>query len=373
VKSSSNPGFAAERHSPVEASVSFYDFTASLIDALIYEFNLRNDAGIIESAYQLVCRESLALPYGLSSLNFSRINLDGTPIQFSTCFGNFSSPLQFLSQIGSSVSTNKERQTLTKKRFSALARLFGVESVLEGVAELLDELAFGRHSELLAESAGAAWIGVSFSPAGESKLKIYLNGRWGTERDRWVRQRRLAEHFGAQKQWREMERLTIDEMEPLGTSLVFERDRPLAGRLYLRSFGKPLLFYEHLAGVSGSEALAESLGDFSKTILREESQSPTQSVVCSFGCERGRCSDFKVEMCAHRAFRSDLEIRDRFLDWLRHERVSEEAYLNMLEILAAGGPSKEDVQLHSFVGLGQKGKTTYSTCYFKPAPPGNFT
>jgi len=48
-------------------------------------------------------------------------------------------------------------------------------------------LAFGNHPELLLESGGPLWIGVSFSPREEPKLKIYMNGKMGVaEATRWT-------------------------------------------------------------------------------------------------------------------------------------------------------------------------------------------
>src|SRR5258707_5191879 len=141
--------------------LSLYDYIGTLLERLIPRFDLQGSVERIRRSYQLICRESLAIPCGLRSLNFSRINQDGTPFQFSSCLGDFKPPLQFLSEAGVPGSAGRDRQLLSKGRIAALASLFGAETPLFEVTELLDDMAFGNHPELLLESGGPLWICVS--------------------------------------------------------------------------------------------------------------------------------------------------------------------------------------------------------------------
>jgi hypothetical protein len=317
----------------------------------------------------MICRESLAIPRGCMPLNFSRINQDTTPFQYSLTLGAGSEPpLQFLSEAAIPGSSNGDRLLLSKERICALADLFGARNALSEVTNLFDEIVPARDPDLLADHSGAIWIGASFSPEEEPRLKIYLNVKWGSEMKRWARLNVLASHFDAATRWREIERLLMHAMQPHGVALTLSKDQRAAGRIYLSAYGHRVSFYENLAWSVGGRPLQRLLSQYVDCLLREDSQYPTLSTVCSFGFDGTRSEpDYKWETCGHCMFASDLEGRERCLDCLNHFKVDPNAYLTMLEVLSEGHLSDTAPQLHSYVGVGSKRGQVYFTFYFKPS------
>src|SRR4029077_14959094 len=60
----------------------FYHYVSNQLTKLVKSFSLEKSQAKIAQTYQMICRESLAIPCGQPS-NFSRINEDGTPFQYS--------------------------------------------------------------------------------------------------------------------------------------------------------------------------------------------------------------------------------------------------------------------------------------------------
>jgi len=352
---------------------SFFDYVGSLLGSLIPRFGLDRSQETIARAYHLICRESLAIPKGRRPPNFSRINQDGTPFQFSLTLGAFRPPLQFLSEAGIPGSSNEDRLLLSKERIGSLCTLFGAKEPRSDDFNLLDEMVPAGDPDLRADPAGAVWIGTRFAPEDEPKLKIYLNVKWGPAPKRWARLNPFASYFGAAARWQELEKLVKAEMEPLGAALIYDSGHPPSGRIYLSAYGRPLAYYRYLARLTTNMAFQSLFERYTETLLRADCRYPTHSIVCSFGFDPQGNLDFKFEMCAHCAFASDVEARGRCLDWLKLQEVEPTGYLQMLEILSDGVLSETEPLLHCYVGLGLKRDQPYSTFYFKPVAGQSFS
>src|SRR2546430_2756349 len=76
------------------ATTSWYDrFVAQLV-AIIPRFGLDDQRDLIVAAFEMICSESLATATSGPPPDFSRINADGIPLQYSFAAGAFETPLQ---------------------------------------------------------------------------------------------------------------------------------------------------------------------------------------------------------------------------------------------------------------------------------------
>jgi hypothetical protein len=80
------------------------------METLISRFGLQESGSLIMRTYQDICQDSLAIPSGARPSGNSRINHDGTPIQYAVTVGPSSRhTLQFLSEAGRPGVTGAER------------------------------------------------------------------------------------------------------------------------------------------------------------------------------------------------------------------------------------------------------------------------
>lgn len=303
---------------------------------------------------------------GRRPLYFSRINEDGTPFQFSFLVGTHRPTLQFLSEAGIPGSSNLDRIMLSRKRIHTLACLLNSEKILSEVNDLLDKVAPASDPDLLAENAGAYWIGVSYSPEVKPRMKIYINCKWGSEKKMWERLDLFVSHFNGLAQWQEAKKALNSGMMPLGMALTISEHKQPSGRVYVSAYGNKIDYYERFVRSITNDREYNLFKQFTEIILGDDRQYPTKSVVCSFSFDSQDRLDFKFEMCGHCIFSSDTDASERCLNWLKTMDVDPTAYLYTIQVLSDDHLSKTNVDLHSFVGFGLKHHEIYSSLYFKP-------
>ena len=88
---------------------SWYELVAEQLQALIPKVGIEDASAQLYQAYELICRTSLHCPIE-PGIRSSRLNLDGTPIQFALALGNPTVPLQFLSEAGNPDMSHSEAQ-----------------------------------------------------------------------------------------------------------------------------------------------------------------------------------------------------------------------------------------------------------------------
>jgi len=346
---------------------SFYRYVGDQLAKLAKRFRLEKSQAKIANVYGTICRESLAIPRNRWPPSFSRINEDGTPFQYALTLGEgLGTSLQFLGETAVPGSPNADRLRLSRQRIQSLVDFFGVGKAFSEVVPLLDAMIPSRNPDLLANHAGAIWIGAGFLPGEEPRLKIYLNVKWGSESSQWARFNAFALHFDSVG-WRRLANQLKDGMAPLGMAITLQRNHPVAARIYLSAYGKPIAYYEGLGGSVGGTSFRQVLEQYAVRLLREDYPYPTPSAVCSFGLDPTvLVADFKWEICGHCVFASDLQAKERCLDCIKVLGQQPDAYLNILGILSEGHLSETRTQLHSYLGLGIKGEHFYCTFYFKP-------
>jgi hypothetical protein len=345
---------------------SAYHHVAGQIAALIPFFGVQQARPLIERSYGLLCRESLAFPYGRRPSRPSRLNADGTPFQFSLTVGASRPPFQFVTDTGARCGSNAQRISADRDLIRELSVLCDADHSLPETYRLLDEIAPPSDAGLLAEEAGATWLGMSFSPGQRPRLKIYINVKWGDSVTRWARLAAFSGHLGAAACWAGARAVIGGELEPLGASLVIGA-RSTSGRIYLSGYGKPFSYYEKLARTFGGAVFQEHLRRYGEALLQGDYAYPTQSVVCSLGIRSGWPADFKVELCGHCAFDSDVEAKERCVELLQRLNLSTAHYLPVVDLLSQSQLSASGTRLHSYLGTGSGRGIPYSTFYFNPA------
>lgn len=343
-----------------------YGYIEGQLSRLISRFGLEGQRAAILGTYQLICLESLAIPLAQRPPSFSRINEDGTPFQFSLALGASKSPLQFLSEAGVAGDNAAARLRANSEALHWIASLLDAEETLLEVTPLIDEMVPGNNPDLLADPSGAIWIGAGFVQEEAPKLKIYLNTKWGREADQWKRMDSFASHFNAASQWGDAKAGLKQEMQPLGLSITISRGQLPSGRIYLSAYGKPMAYYEALAEASAGSAFLEPFGLYTETLLGENRQYPTESIVCSFGFDACGSYDFKFEMCGLRIFESDADAMARCVKWLKLQKIEPSPYLHVLQELSGGTFCSSKPRLHCYLGLGAGRESIYSTFYFNP-------
>ena len=351
----------AETASPA----SLYDVVENRLAHLTDLLGLRRQTATIRDTYELLCSESLALPAGTRPLRWSRLSADGTPFQLALALGPGATALQFLTEIGPPLAENAARLAAARRAIEELAHRFGAVRSLDATGTLLDELAPPADRDLLADEAGPIWLGASFTPGGSPRLKVYVNAKWGKEPSRWARVERFAASVRLAAAWERVKPLVVGRLEPLGVSLDLAADRPPAGRIYLSGYGRSVREYELLVGAL-DPALSSWLERYCTVLLGDDVRRPTRSAVFSFGGRSSR-TDYKLELCAHCALASDVEARERSLEWLEQIGVSPAPYLGALDVLSDGALNRAATELHVYLGVGTRQGALHSTFYLNPA------
>ncbi len=345
---------------------SWYAYVETLVARMIPAFGLSECGPLITGAYGIVCRESLAGRVGRSYRNLSRINEDGTPFQFSLTLGHFKSPFQFLSEAGVLGSSTAERLARSKTTIGRLAKLFQIEDPVIEHRDLFDEILPSANALLMADPAGALWIGASFDHRDGPSLRLYCNGKWGSPQARWARCAKFADYLGAAQLWRDLES-SASAMEPLGMALTVNAARAPTGRIYLSAYGKSLAYYEEVLRSFADQDLCRLLRAYAVITLGDDCQYPIRSTVLSFGLRPGADPDVKFELCSHCAFSDDLQAKNRCLRWLEWLGVDPTLYVTVLTLISDHGLSERACRVHCYAGFGRKQATTYSTLYLKPS------
>jgi hypothetical protein len=299
-------------------------------------------------------------------LRRSRLNADGTPFQLALALGTGATALQFLTETGPALADNDARLAAAREAIEELAPRLGATRSLARARALLDDLAPPDALDLLADEAGAIWLGASFAPGRSPRLKIYVNLKWGSETSRWARLETFAASARLAAPLERIKPLVAGKLEPLGVSLDLASDDPIAGRIYLSGYGRSVREYELLAGACDG-ALGHWLRRYCAVLLGDDRRQPTRSTVFSLGGQTGSRPDYKLEFCAHCALASDVEARERSLEWLDELGVSPGPYLGVLDVLSDGPLSGGSTELHVYLGVGTRQGGVYSTFYLNPA------
>ena len=155
------------------------------------------------------------------------------------------------------------------------AELIGAEAELAALSPFLFELAPEDAPALRADPAGAFWIGAAFAPGAAPRLRVYVNGSWGSRPAQSARLRRFAAHFDRAEAWDRGRGAIPPALAPLGLALTLAPGGKVRGAIYLRAFGLRLSDYAALASVASGQANAERIRAFGAALLGADAAHPT--------------------------------------------------------------------------------------------------
>jgi hypothetical protein len=355
-----------QTHERVESS--WYELIAGQLHALIPKVGIEEASAQLYQAYELICRASLSCPVEPGTRS-SRLNLDGTPIQFALALGHPTVPLQFLSEAGDPGMSHTENRAFIEETVRALSALLQLRGDLDSILDLIRKASAVNAREIDPDRGGTFWVGAGFASGGKSGIKIYINGKSGAPSERWSKFEDFAEFFGAAETHRQLRQLLAGKMTPLGMAVSLHQDENPNGRIYLSGYGNPVSYYESLLRHFGGKQYIELFKQYTRVMLGRDRAYPTQSVVFSVGFEQGADDppDVKIEFCGHCLFQGDSQARDRCLRWLTLRNIDPHTYTDQLEVLA-GPMSPTKVNTHVYLGLGWKKQRDYTSIYLKPQP-----
>ena len=153
---------------------------ATQLDALVAAFGLGAEAPLIRAVHSAICSRALAFPLGGGPAAPSRLNEDGLPVQFATTVGPRPPALRIVADPGSLDAEGGARMRAARATMREVAELIGAEAELAALSPFLFELAPDDAPALRADPAGAFWIGAAFAPGAAPRLRVYVNGSWGS-------------------------------------------------------------------------------------------------------------------------------------------------------------------------------------------------
>jgi hypothetical protein len=286
---------------------TWYGLVAEQLQALTHTFGSEQASVHLYQAYEMICRDSLALHPGSPATWSSTLNRDSRPVQFALALGRpdpiFSNKAEFI-----------------ENRLRSLSAPLGLRGDFSSLAAFIDRIATPSSDSAAFDRGGTFWIGASFARGGKSGLRIYINGKNGTENEQWGRMQTFAAHFDGSQ---EFEELLAEKMAPVGVSISLTQDHGLTGSAY---------FSGH-----------------------EDRDHQMQSAVFSvdFGENQKVHSGIKPEFCGHCLFQSDRRSRERCLRWLALQKIDARAYIELLEVIA-GQTAPSEVRGRIHLGLGWK-------------------
>ena len=211
---------------------SWYQLIAGRLHALVPKVGIQAASAQLYQAYELICRASLGYPVE-SGTRSSRLNLDGTPIQFALALGHPTVPLQFLSEVGDPGLSHSQASEFIDETVRALSALLGLHGDLDSILNLIRRASAVDAREIDPDRGGTFWVGAGFASGGESGVKIYINGKSGTQSERWAKFQEFAEFFGATKTHHQLRQLLAGKMTPLGMAVSLRQHENPNGRVLL--------------------------------------------------------------------------------------------------------------------------------------------
>jgi hypothetical protein len=300
------------------AASSWYELIAGQLQELIPKFGLVQVSAQLYQAYELICRASLGdYPVELKTRS-SRLNLDGTPIQFALALGHQDIPLQFLSEAGDQGLSYSETTAFIEAPVRELSGLLQLRGDLDSIFDLVRKASAAKARKMDPDRGGTFWLGAGFAAAGKSEVKIYINGKSGAENERWKKFEDFAMFFGAFEAHRKATQYLAGKMTPLGMAVSLSQGESPSGRIYLSGYGNPVAYYENLLRHFGGAGYLDAFRQYTEVMLGKGRAYPTQSVVFSVGFDAGidEPPDVKIEFCSHCLFHGDAQAADHCLLWL---------------------------------------------------------
>ena len=346
------------------------------LEKLARGFGLDAQATTIRDSFDAIFRHSLDFPLGTRPAAVSRLNEDGSAIQFATAVGADVPGLRFVGDVGPVGDSGADRNRVAREAIGDVAGIVGIRRELDEIMELLDAFAPQDDPILRRDQAGAFWIGLAFAPGIAPRLRLYINGSWGKAPQRWARVAEFAARAGQARAWDRVRKQLPSALEPLGLAITLASGEPPLGTVYLRAFGVRMSDYARAAETAAGPAVAAAIGKFATALLGDDAAYPTPAAVMSFGLgpisgtaptsgNPGPLSA-ELEICGHCLWRDDAEARARLMQVIAGMGLDPGAYLTLADELMTDPRKPGPPRVHSFIGVDSKSPAPVLTVYMKP-------
>lgn len=343
-----------------------FDRVAEQLDALVSAFGLDAQSSLIRDVYAVLACRSLNFPVGMRPLLPSRLNADGTPIQFATVVGAGQFGLRFVADPGPLDGEPHLRVAHGYKAMREVAELIGAQAELDRAIPLLEELAPENSLALRSDPAGAFWIGAAFATGAAPRLRVYVNGTWGSGAEQRDRLHIFAAHFQRGFEWDHLAVQLPSALAPLGLALTVTPREQSLGAIYLRAFGLRISDYARLAFASSDKSDADRILAFGKALFGKGTAFPTPTAALSFNFGPAPGLRAELEYCAHCLYQDDGLAQESLERLLVREGIDASPYTTLLRILSPPWGQTRPPHRHAFIGTHAKsGGTTY-TIYMTP-------
>ncbi len=346
------------------------------LGALAIGFGLGDQAETMRDTFDAIFQHSLDFLLGTRPTARSRLNEDGSPIQFATAVDANPPALRFVGDVGPVGDSVAERNLAARKVIADVAGIIGIRSELDEVKGLLDTFAPQDDPILCRDTAGAFWIGLAFAPGTAPRLRLYINGSWGAESQRWARVAEFAALAGQARSWGRVQMQFPTALKPLGLAVTLAAGKPPLGTIYLRAFGLPTAEYARVAETAAGPSAAAAIGKFATALLGDDVAFPAPASVMSFNLgplqgaapKSGTVGPLStgLEICGHCLFRDDAEAQTRFMSTISEMGLDPSAYLMLVGELVTDPVSPGPPRVHSFIGVDLKSSAPALTVYMKP-------
>ena len=339
---------------------------AEQLGELVAAFGLGAQAAQVRSVYRAMCHNALDFPLGGRPAAPSRLNEDGMPLQLATSVGNTLPALRFVVDPGPLNAAGRPRMSAALNTMREAAEMIGAQAEFASLDPVLAEFA-PDDPALLADPAGAFWIGAAFAAAARPCLRVYINGAWGSPAAQCVRLRRFASHFHHARAWDDLATQLPSALAPLGLALTFAPGGQVRGAIYLRAFGLRLSDYVALARAASGDANAERIRTLGSMLLGHDVAYPAASAVLSFGFGPKPGLTTELEFCAHCLYANDAAAQAELLRVFAAAHLDPAPYHALASAVASPAFGTEQApRLHSFVGADAKSGAPAYTVYMKP-------
>ncbi|MGP6086287.1 hypothetical protein [Antarctobacter jejuensis] len=339
------------------------------LGALIDAFGLGGQRAAVCAAFDTIFRRSLDFPLGVRPPSRSRLNEDGSPIQFATGLGEPTPGLRFVGDVLGGNAGGADRHAAGLAAFRDLAAQWRIEDSFEKIASLVEDLAPVMDSALVRDRAGAFWLGAAFAAEKHPRLRLYINGNWGdAPLDRAAG---FAALFGQDAMWERLKSELPSALSPLGYAFTLGRGAAPHGTIYLRGFGVRPAEYARIAGIASGTSVGATVTRFATALLGSDVENPAPSAVLSFGLGPLASAPppsmtTELEFCGHCLFRDDAHAHAQITTIASRLGLDQAPYRMLADVLVPDSTPPGPPRVHSFIGVSTKSGKPGLTVYMKP-------
>jgi hypothetical protein len=337
---------------------SYQEKTRIIVTKLIDLYNLQSEKDQILELFNSLTKECLSYPITEEMPEFSRICVDGTPLQFSaalmeTQLDNY--PLRYVTEICKPAMKLGRRIKITRRRIPLLLELIKATHLQPSLSKIFDS--FFPSSKITKNSSQIGiWIGVQHRKNNSPELKFYCNLQWNFT-DPWslinetldlLHQSDLNKEIGVLK-----DALGI-YCHPIALGIACNTEGFDKVKLYLRGSHLSQSRVRDFLNTLGWNGFNSVFNEFHDAFLEGlESYYPHSVVVClGLSGQQNDLYDFKVEIGTHRYLKQDNDVYQKIIKFGEEISLDTRPYLHLINAVSNGNLSSQGLFYHDIIGVG---------------------